>query len=380
MTSLFLRGDVLAPKGLLTDHVLEIARGRIVRMVPANGFRFARRAQRLSGGMLVPGFIDLQVNPVGSRQDMPALAAQMARGGCTGFLAAFITNDIPTLTKQLAWAKPWVGKATGGARLLGVHLEGPFLNPERRGVHPLRYTVKPTAKNTAALFRAAGDSLRMMTLAPEISGGMALAKRLAKAGVVSSIGHSNATYDQAMRSFDAGIRSATHIFNASSPLHQRAPGVPGAVLTHPGVTAQIIPDGVHVHPACVDMAYRLKGKGRLAVVTDALAGGGKSFVFAGRKIMLRGGKFTAADGTLAGGALDMAGAFARLQTFVKGQASDLIQCCSLAPAALLGLERAKGSLEPGKDADLVWLDASGAVKATWVGGEQVYVRDHRIHR
>ncbi len=223
----------------------------------------------------------------------------------------------------------------------------------------------------------------MITLAPELPGGMALVARLGKAGVIASIGHSDATYEQARGALDAGVRSATHLFNASSPFHHRAPGVVGAVLDSEQVTAQIIADGVHVHPSCVELAYRMKGKSGLAVVTDALAGvgGGKSFFhFADKKIRREKGRFLDSAGTLAGSALTMAQAWKNLQKFVQAPAHDLIQCLTLTPAKLLGLEHSKGSLETGKDADMVWLDDLGNVEATWIGGEQVYVRNHRLHR
>ena len=371
----------------MVDHLLEVAQRRIVRLCPAKGCRPKGPVQSLGHGMLLPGFIDLQVNPVGAfdiltkgPNALPMLAARLAKSGCTGFLLALITDDLCKLEMAVSSVLHWVGRATGGARLLGIHLEGPFLNPTRRGVHPLRYIKRPTQKDVSRLLKAAGDSLRMMTLAPEIPGAIDLLAQLRKGGIVASIGHSNATYDQALRSFEKGVRSATHLFNASTPFHHRAPGIVGAVLDSPSVTAQIIPDGFHVHGSAVRMVYRIKGKKAFCAVTDALAGGGRHFAFAGTRVQKQNRRFVTRDGTLAGSSLNMAGAFTNLQSFVKAPLEDLIECLGLTPATLLGLKQTQGSLEPGKDADMVWMSDNGDVQATWVKGESVYVRNHRVHR
>ena len=385
-----LRGNILTPQGLLRDHVLEISSGRIARIVPAAQFHSKKPVTRLSKGMLVPGFIDLQVNGVGAC-DLAAggpeaahrLAMRLAREGCTSFLAALITSDRDTVKRGVEAVRDTIqAREKCGAKLLGVHLEGPFLNRLRRGIHPARHIVGPTSKNTDAILKASQDVLCLMTVAPEVPGGLALVKRLRKEKIVVSVGHSNATYDEALRAFDAGVQSVTHLFNACSPLHHRAPGLIGAALQHPAIVTQIIPDGVHVHPAIVDLTYQMKGKNKMAVVTDALSGGGTTFKFANTTITAGGAdkKYRDQTGTLAGSSLTMAQAFRNLASYVKAPLEDLIQCLTLTPATLLGLQHSKGSLEKGKDADMVWLNDGGGVMATWVEGEQVYVRDHRIHR
>ncbi len=365
-------------QGVLKDHVMEIAHGRIVCIVPAAGFGSGTHVEHLVSGIVVPGFIDLQVNPIGI--DFALLSKKLAQEGCTGFLAALITQELDGLNASIARARGWMKHKSSGAKLLGIHLEGPFLNPERRGIHPLRCIQKHSASKMARLLKSCGDTLRMMTLAPEISGGMDLVKRLSRERIIASIGHSNATYAQAMKAFDAGANSVTHLFNACRPFHHRDPGIVGAALENPGVWAQIIPDGVHVHPSAVRMAYAMKGKQRLCAVTDALVATSERFSFAGQKIKHRAQGFYSAQAKLAGSSLTMAAALRNLQTFVKAPIEDLIECVSLAPATLLGLDSVKGSLEPGKDADLAWLDDKGRVQATWVEGEKVYVRDHRLHR
>ncbi len=421
---LLLAGDILTPQGILHDHVLEIFSGRIARIIPVRQLHHKSPVTRLSKGVLVPGFIDLQVNGVGDCDlavhgdaAVGRLAKHLARNGCTGFLAALITSDRESLRRGIASASPWIAKPNGGARLLGVHLEGPFLNVLKRGIHPTRHVEIPSRKNVDDVLKIGGSSLRLMTLAPEMPGGMELVKRLKKENVVASIGHSNASYDEAMRAFEAGIKSVTHLFNACSPFHHRAPGIVGAALQAPEVLVQIISDGIHVHPAALDSAYRIKGKNKTVLVTDALVGGGKQFRFAGKKICSRSvrpsigrdnvilrsgsdegsrmaikilrvaqdditvpGQFIDAKGVLAGSSLGMAVALTNFRSFVRAPLEDLIQCVSSTPATLLGLGRSKGTLENGKDADMVWLDDKGGVLATWVGGEQVYVRDNRIHR
>ncbi len=372
----------------MRDHVVEIISGRIERIIPAKQIHRNSPITHLSKGFLAPGFIDLQVNGVGDcdlalqgEAAVGRLAKNLARDGCTGFLAALITSDRESLRRGMAAARPWMDKSSGGARLLGVHLEGPFLDASKRGIHPARHVQIPSRKNVDEVLKTGGAMLRLMTLAPEIWGGLDLVKRLKKENIAASIGHSNASYDEAMRAFDAGAKSVTHLFNACSSFHQRAPGIVGAALQAPEVIVQIIPDGVHVHPVAVDLAYRIKGKNKTAVVTDALAGAPKKFRFAGKNIATRApGTFVDAKGVLAGSSLGMAQALANLRSFVRAPLEDLIQCLSATPAALLGLGRSKGTLEKGKDADMVWLDDTGGVLATWVGGEQVYVRDHRVYR
>ncbi len=387
MNSFYLRGDVLTPGGLRSDHVMEVSGKRLGKIYPAADFKPPVAPIALNGTLL-PGFIDLQVNPVaswdlvaGGERALQGLAKGLAKQGCTGFLAALITGEEKKLLQTLKTLGTCMGRPTGGARFLGFHSEGPFLNPERAGVHPIRFMRRPSAMAFQKILKAAGSSLKMMTLAPELPGGAELTRLLAKEKIVPSIGHSNADYAQAMKAFDAGVRSVTHLFNASSPMHHRAPGIPGAALERADVFAQIIPDGLHVHSAALRLAYRAKGPKRLAMVTDALAGDKSSFSFAGQQVKRKDGCFVAAGGTMAGSDLSMASAWAHASRFVPSAAqTDLIQCLTLTPASLLGLERETGSLEEGKFADMVLLDAKQEVAATWVQGEQVYVRDHRVYR
>ncbi len=407
MNSCFLQGNFLTPQGLLRAHVMEIRQGRIHRIFAARRIAHSIPVQKCQHGVIVPGFIDLQVNPVGDcdfsvhgSNGAIKLAKRLAQGGCTGYCASFITNSLAALKANSTVARTWTERDSGGAILLGTHLEGPFINAERRGIHPREHIRPATARNIEAVLKTAGDSLRMVTLAPEISGGLDLVRRLAKEGVVASVGHSCAGYDRARMAFDLGAKSVTHLFNACTPFHHREPGIIGAALLAAEVVVQIIPDGIHVHPSCVDLTYRLKGPHGMIGVTDALAGNQKRFVFAEQDIRWQSGRFENGDGTLAGSSLTMAQALANLSAFVetplqdlvvvrkslrrstppRASFEDLVQCLSLTPARLLGLGRKKGSLEIGKDADMVWLDSDGQVQTTWIKGEPVYVRDHRLHR
>jgi N-acetylglucosamine-6-phosphate deacetylase len=259
--------------------------------------------------------------------------------------------------------------------VLGAHLEGPFLNPKRRGAHPEHLLRDPDRALFDRLLDAAGGALRLLTLAPELPGALELIAAARAAGVAVSIGHTDATYEEALRGIEAGATFGTHLFNGMRPLAQREPGVIGALLRDDRVVAGLIADGVHVHPAVLSLVYRTKGPSRVALVTDAMAAAATaliSFTLGRAEVAVRDGACFLPDGTLAGSVLTMNEAVRRMRDLAGVPLADAIEMATATPARVLGMEREIGVLAPGAYADVLTLDRDLNVQEVFVGGEIVY--------
>ncbi len=328
------------------------------------------------GGLLAPGFIDLQVNGGGGVlfNATPTVEAIRAIGtahrayGTTGFLVTFITDSTEKMAAAVEATRQALDERVPG--LLGIHLEGPFLNPAKRGIHDAQWVRMPNQGDLALL-----DELpvgrTLVTLAPE-QAPPGLIERLARAGVVVAAGHTDADYDRAMAGFAKGVSGVTHLFNAMTPLTSRAPGMVGAALDHKPAWCGLIVDGHHVHPASLRAVIAAKPRGTMILVTDAMppaAGGPAAFDLGGRPIRAEGGRLIGADGTLAGADLDMARAVANTVEMVGLDIAEALRMASLYPARALGLDD-RGRIASGKRADLVLLDDKLRVTDTWIGGER----------
>jgi len=335
----------------------------------------------LGSGYLVPGLIDLQVNGyfgVNLADVEPAgwalVARRLPETGTTGFLPTFVTAPVAEMSHALRCASVLVADPPAGARVLGVHMEGPFLAPTKAGAHRRKWMVTPTQATVANLLTAGVGALRVVTLATEAEGGLAAVAALASAGVVVSVGHSDATAQQ-VAAADAGARMVTHLFNAQRPLHHREPGVVGQALTDPRLTSGLIADLTHVAAAACAIAFAA-APGRICLVTDASAAAGMApgrYRLGGKLVEVRPGDGQAprlADGTLAGSVLRMDRAVANAVAAGVGLA-EAVAAAARIPADLLGRPHL-GRLNPGAAADLVWLDDDLRAQATWVAGERVY--------
>lgn len=334
----------------------------------------------LGGGILAPGFIDLQVNGGGGalfndRPDVPTLqriAEAHRRFGTTGLLPTLITDSAEKRAAAVAAVRAAMAEGVPG--ILGIHLEGPHIAAERRGVHDARFIAAPDADDLALLGGLTGLPA-LVTLAPEAVPPEQI-RRLAAAGLRVAAGHSAATWAQAKAGFAAGITGITHLFNAMSPLGSREPGVVGAALEDDSVWCGIIVDGHHVHDASVRLAWKAKARGRLFLVTDAMppvgapqvhpAGG---FQLYGQDIRVEGGRCVTADGTLAGSALDMATAVRNAVERIGIPLDEALRMASAYPADFMGMAARRGRIRPGLAADLVHLNERLAVRATWIGGK-----------
>ena len=368
-------GEVLTPGGLRRAAVT-IREGKITAVAdkPRSGDIPGNHC--MVSGLICPGFIDLQINgafgiDVGPDQDeLAELAAELPRTGTTAFLPTAISwpgEHYEAFLRSLEGAS-----SVTGARILGAHIEGPFLSLERKGAHDPE-NLRPVDLGLLKDILGAGP-VSVMTLAPELPGANDAAGLLQEAGVVASIGHTDATYEEISHAVEAGFSKATHLYNTMSPFEHRAPGTVGAVLTDDRIRAGIIADGVHVHEGALRLAYREKGIEGLALVTDAMEAAGMDdgeYELSGRTVRLEGGFVRLPDGTLAGSSLTMDGAVRNAAKFLGIPLQEAVRMASETPAAILDMPE-KGRIVPGADADLVILDQKGFVQETIVDGEIVY--------
>ncbi|MDQ6635810.1 MAG: N-acetylglucosamine-6-phosphate deacetylase, partial [Gemmatimonadota bacterium] len=341
----------------------------------------ADRTLDAEGRLLAPGLIDIHIHGAGgadtlegTRESLATMSQTLARLGTTSFLATVVC-DPSRANAHLVVAAQAVGSALGGARLLGIHLEGPFINPLRRGGLPPWSVLPPSPGVLETLLALTAGTLRVMTIAPEVEGSLPIVERLAAAGIVAALGHSDADHKQAAIGFDAGITHVTHLWNAMRALHHRDPGPVTAVLDRESVTVELIADGVHLHPSVVELTVRALGVARCICITDGMRTVGMpdgAYVFSGREGETRDGTARYLDGTLIGTSVGLWEIVRRFMRHSGCTLAQAIDSAARAPARLLGLEHRLGRIAPGYEADLVLLDPDLAVYATVVAGELLY--------
>lgn len=370
----FTNGHIVTPAGVLNEATIEVTEGRIA----AIGDGAAQQSIDLDGGWIVPGFIDTQVNGGGgvlfndtpSVEGIAAIGAAHARYGTTAFLPTLI-SDVPDVIARALDATDAAIEA-GVPGCVGVHIEGPIISVTRKGIHdPEKF--RRLDDDLIALLTRPRRGKVMLTLAPEMVS-LEDVRRLSAAGVLLSIGHSDADYDTAKAAIAAGMTGVTHLFNAMSPLLHRAPGVVGASLENQSVYCGLILDGFHVHDAVVRIAMRARPHDRFLLVTDAMPCVGADvaeFDLHGRRILVEGGRCVGADGTLAGSSLDMAGAFRNAVERIGLAHADAAAMAATSPAAFLGLSNERGTLAPGLVADWVQLSRDLQPAGTWIAGTRI---------
>lgn len=333
------------------------------------------------GRIIAPGFIDIHIQGAGGADildatpdALKAISQTCARFGTTGFLATTIFK--PNQKNQhLSLTAQYVGRDLGGANLLGIHLEGPFISPQKRGMVQPDCLSPPSLQLLDKIQDLTNGRLRMMTIAPELPDNLPIIQRLVKSNIIASFGHSNATYEQTLDGFEAGISHVTHLFNAMPSIHHRSPGPLIAIFQTKQVTAQLIADGVHIHPAVLKLTYQLLGPNRIIPITDgmqAMGLGDGKFIYNGLEYESKNGTARYKDGTLIGTALGISQLLARLINFTDCPLDVAIKTVTENPAKLLGLEGKKGTIAPGKDADLVLLEPDCSVHTTIVAGKIVF--------
>jgi N-acetylglucosamine-6-phosphate deacetylase len=333
-----------------------------------------RQTRLPAGTFLAPGFIDLQVNGGGgvllndrpTADGMRAIARAHRRFGTTACLPTLISDTREQMRAAIAAAR----SAAGRDGILGLHLEGPFISPQRPGVHRPDRIAQASAGDLEDLREVARAGTSLVTLAPEcVPAGFV--RTLASFGVRVSIGHSEASATVVMQAVEDGATGVTHLFNVMPPLSAREPGIAGAALAEPRLTAGLIVDGIHVDPVSVRAAFAAKGADRIALITDAMPTVGATldrFELMGRTIRLADGRLTTEEGTLAGAHLDMASAVRNAMKLAGLSLEQALRSASLTPARFLGLDKERGVLTAGARADLVALNDDLTVVATWLDG------------
>ncbi|WP_412098980.1 N-acetylglucosamine-6-phosphate deacetylase [Defluviimonas sp. D31] len=368
-------GDRLGPGALLVD------KGRIAAVLPPEARPEGAGRVALSGGILAPGFVDLQLNGGGgvmfndapNTETVARIAEAHARLGSLTILPTLITDTPATTRAAIAAIEGAI--AAGIAGVAGLHLEGPHLSVARKGAHDPAL-IRPMGEGDLAMLLDAARRLPrlMVTLAPE-NVSVAQIAALAQAGVIVSLGHTDADFATCRAAVAAGARLATHLFNAMSPFGHREPGLVGAVLATGALDSGLIADGIHVHPAAIAAALAAKsGPGEIFLVTDAMAPAGteiERFELNGREILRRDGRLTLADGTLAGADLDFARAIRVLRDDVGVAVDRALAMASRIPARVLGIADRCGALKPGRDADFVHLTESLQLSGVWRKGAPV---------
>lgn len=362
-------GRLLLGGGRLEEGVVLVKGGEIIWSGPAAGAPASQARVTLSrpDATVVPGFVDLHVHggggcdvADGTADALTRVCSVHAAHGTTALCPTVLSSDVERTLRALEVIRAAAGQRRGGALVLGAHLEGPFLNPRKAGAQPAEHLRSPDPALLDELLAAAGESLRVMTLAPELPGALAMVERLRERGVVVAMGHSDATFDEAMAAIDAGCRLATHTFNAMRALHHREPGLLAAVLLDPRVIAEVIADGHHVAPPVLHMLWRLKGPGRVAMVTDctaALDAPPGQARLGQRPVTVTDGAVRLDDGRLAGSALTMDRAVINMTRLVGLPLAEAAAAASATPAKVLGLKA--GELSEGSAADLVLLNEQG---------------------
>lgn len=376
-TTVLRHGRVLAGAQFRDDLTVVIEQGRIVALERDPDPEAPVRAGQvdLAGGWLLPGFIDAQVNGGGgvlfnnapTVEGIAAIAAAHRRFGTTGLLPTLISDQPAVMARAIDAVRRAIEQGVPG--VLGIHLEGPYIAPARKGTHDAA-TFRVPGADELALASSLDNGVTLLTLAPERVP-LESIRTLADRGVVVAAGHTAATYEEIRAGLDAGVRAFTHLYNAMSPLTGREPGTVGAALDDAHSWVGIIADGVHVHPASLRLALAAKPAGKVFLVTDAMPPVGAqdpSYVLYGETITAVDGVVRNAAGALAGSALDMATAVRNAVSWLGVDLAEAARMASTYPAQLLGLDEFRGHISEGCIADLVLLDTHLQVQRTWIAG------------
>lgn len=362
---------VVTPEGILDNGWVRVSGDTIAEVGTGNP---PDPSTDLGGNWLVPGFVDMHCHGGGGGSFTSAETEQIATSigahrahGTTTLLASLVSAPIPELARQIDALRELVSDGS----LAGIHLEGPFLSAARCGAHDPAILRPPDPESVRQLLTAGRDTIRMVTLAPELEHSLTAVRQLVEHGVVAAVGHTDATFDQVVPAVEAGATVATHLFNGMRPLHHREPGAITELLEDERVTVELICDLVHVHPAVLGLAARHAGQGRTALVTDAIsatAAGDGTYELGELPVTVTDGVPRLADGSLAGSTLTMDAAFRNLVLGCGLSVRDAVLASATGPAGVLGLSDRVGAISPGLAADLVVLDSDLRLRRVMKGG------------
>lgn len=333
------------------------------------------------GRIIAPGFIDVHIQGAGGADILDATTEALqtvsqtcARLGTTSFLATTVYKPNQE-NKHLKLAAEQAGNNLGGANLLGIHLEGPFISPEKKAMVPSECICPPSVQVLDKILGMTGSNLKMMTIAPELQGNTEIIQKLVKSNIIASFGHSNATYEETLNGFKAGISHVTHLFNAMPPIHHRSPGPLLAIFETKDITAQLIADGAHIHPRVLKFAFETIGSNRIITITDGMRALGLpdgKYIYNNVEYETKEGIAKNKNGILIGTALSLNQLLHKFSTLTGCPFDTAVKTATENPAKLLGIEHKKGTIGEGKDADLVLLNHDFSVHTTIVAGNIVF--------
>lgn len=331
---------------------------------------------------LIPGMIDVHIHGANKADTMDAtfealqtICTALPQEGTTAFLATTMSQSIENTEAAITNTHNFMQTDYTGAEIIGLHLEGPFLSKQFAGAQPKEFIIDPDIELFEKWIKLSGNSIKQMTIAPERPGAIALIKHIKKHNIIPSLGHSDADYDQAINAIEAGCNHATHTFNAMRSIHHRNPNAITALLNDERVKTEIIVDGVHLHPAIVELTLKTKSKDNVILITDAMRAKcccDGEYTLGGQDIIVKNHEARLKDGTLAGSVLKMGEALKNTMEFTGCSLQDIVVMASVNPAKQLNIYDTKGSIEVGKDADLVVLDNNYKVVATFCRGKLAY--------
>jgi len=382
-TILLHAGRVLTPTAVISNAGILIRDGVIEEVGPREGIRLPTDSQEISATdmIAIPGFLDVHIHGAGGYDVMegsPAALAgvskTIARHGTTSFVATTVTASPDDTIRSVEGIAQYISQQHETddvrAEVLGIHFEGPFLNPARRGVHPPEWLRLPSAELLEKFLQAAAGNARILTIAPELLGAIPCIDVARNAGMIAAVGHTDATYEQARAAIAHGARHAVHVYNAMRPFSHRDSGVIGAVLTSPEVTAELIADGVHVEETAMKVLLQAKGPDRMILISDGTAATGMpdgKYILGKMEVTVSGGICRNSEGKLAGSTLTLDRALRNIVALGIPLA-DAVRMLTLNPASLLGIEFKKGALRTGADADIVLLDEGLQLTGVWARG------------
>lgn len=329
------------------------------------------------GLFIAPGLIDVHIHGSGGKDTMDgteealkAISSTIVKNGVTAFLATTMTMEWGKVSRALDQIRKGMAGEMPGAQLMGAHMEGPFINIQFKGAQNSEYIIPPSWD----LVKAYKDVIKLVTLAPELPGSEELIKELKKNNIVVSMGHSAASYDEAVKGVEAGVSHCTHLFNAMTGVHHRNPGV-ASVALETDVYCELIADKIHVHPGLYELVKKAKGIDRITLITDCIEAGGMvdgTYSLGGQPVIVKNGAARLEDGTLAGSILNLNKGLFNFYKNTNTELFEVFRMASINPAKELGIDSKKGSIAPDKDADFFLMDDEFNVKATYIKGKRIF--------
>jgi N-acetylglucosamine-6-phosphate deacetylase len=382
-TTLFHVRKAITPKGEIEDAGILVREGVIEFAGPRAGIELPIGSEEIDASeyTAIPGFVDVHIHGAGGRDVMEAddsalstITGRLAKFGTTSLLATTVTASADDTCRAVEGISKFISRQYQTnevrAEILGIHFEGPFISKARRGAQPAEFIQPPSAEVLQRFLQAASGNARIMTMAPELLGAMPCIDAARSLGLVVSIGHTDATYEQARAAVAHGAHHATHVYNAMRPFSHRDPGVIGAVLTTPEVTAELIADGVHVDEIAMKLLLKAKGAEGVILISDGISATGMpdgKYMLGGLEVTMTGGICRTAEGNLAGSTLTLDRALRNIVNLGTPLA-DAVRMLTLNPATLLSIEFKKGALRTGADADIILLNESLEITNVWARG------------